>query len=107
MTSIASGVPRKRYTTDEERYKGHLEACKRWYTKKAKPKTESEYGSSYSQEYHQRYYHAHKEKLRAYQAQYRQNRKQVKDFVADNTVQNNTTQTDIAGNQIESINNLV
>lgn len=105
MSSIASGVPRKRYTTDEERYKGHLEACKRWYTKKAKPKTESEYGSSYSQEYHKKYYHAHKEKLQAYQLQYRQNRKQVNSFVEDNTVP--TTHTDIAGNVIESINNLV
>ena len=105
MSSIASGVPRKRYTTDEERYKGHLEACKRWYTKKAKPKTESEYGSSYSQEYHKKYYNAHKEKLQAYQLQYRQNRKQVNSFVEDNTVP--TTHTDIAGNVIESINNLV
>ena len=84
MTSIAAGVPRVRYQTDEERHKGHIEACKRWYNKKYKPEPkEHDYGPAYSKEYHQNYYQANKEKIKAYQLNYREKHK-VKVFPETN-----------------------
>ena len=70
-------LPEKRtrkmkYSSPEEKYEAHLEACRRYYQKIKPVKDESNPTlSSYSKEWRQKYYQDNKEKLKEYQKEYK------------------------------------